>query len=43
LVQRQFVADAPNRLWVTDLERHEALFNRVVMKGHHPWAVAAAR
>ena len=28
LVERQFVADRPNRLWVADLERHEALSNR---------------
>ena len=25
LVKRQFNAVAPNRLWVADLERHEAL------------------
>ena len=25
-VDRQFTADRPNALWVTDLERHEALF-----------------
>jgi transposase InsO family protein len=34
LVERNFTAEAPNRLWVADLERHEALFNRAVMKGH---------
>jgi putative transposase len=34
LVERQFTAPAPNQLWVADLERHEALFNRAVMKGH---------
>ena len=34
LVERHFTAVAPNRLWVADLERHEALFNRAVMKGH---------
>jgi putative transposase len=34
LVERNFTAAAPNRLWVADLERHEALFNRAVMKGH---------
>jgi transposase InsO family protein len=28
LVDRHFVASAPNRLWVADLERHEALLNR---------------
>ena len=41
LVDRDFTATAPNRLWVVDLERHEALFNRVVMKGHHRVLVAA--
>ncbi len=34
LVRREFSADAPNRLWVTDIERHEALLNRAVVKGH---------
>jgi hypothetical protein len=28
LVDRQFRAPAPNRLWVADLERHEAFPNR---------------
>ncbi len=41
LVERDFTADRPNRLWVTDLERHEAPLNRVVMKGHHGGPVAA--
>jgi putative transposase len=41
LVKRDFTADAPNRLWVTDLERHEAPLNRVVLKGHHVVPVAA--
>ena len=43
LVQRTFVADAPNKLWVADIERHEALLNRVVMKGHRRRLVAASR
>jgi hypothetical protein len=34
LVHRRFRASEPNRLWVADSERHEALFNRAVMKGH---------
>ena len=34
LIERDFSADAPNTKWVADLERHEALFNRAVMKGH---------
>jgi putative transposase len=33
LVQRQFERPAPDQLWVTDIERHEALFDRAVMKG----------
>jgi putative transposase len=43
LVQRDFSAPAPNRLWVADLERHEALSNRAVMKGHRLRSVAAGR
>ncbi|MGC8635350.1 MAG: IS3 family transposase, partial [Candidatus Limnocylindrales bacterium] len=34
LVERVFAAPAPNRLWLADIERHEALTNRAVMKGH---------
>ena len=41
LVQRQFTAPQPNRLWVGDLERHEALLNRAVVKGHRGQLVAA--
>jgi len=41
LVQRNFVADRPNQLWVADIERHEALINRAVMKGHRLVLVAA--
>ena len=29
--------------WEGDLVRHEALYDRAVMKGHRRWAVAAAR
>ena len=36
LVERNFTADAPNRLWVADLERHEALTNRAVMQRAPP-------
>jgi hypothetical protein len=42
LVQRNFTAQRPNQLWVADLERHEALTNRAVMKGHHRVLVAAS-
>jgi transposase InsO family protein len=41
LVCRDFSADALDLLWVGDFERHEALLNRVVMKGHHHQPVAA--
>ena len=46
--QRQAVAGSgeprlrqPNQPWVTDLERHEAFFNRVVLDGHRHVLVAA--
>jgi putative transposase len=41
LVKRRFVADRPNDLWVADIERHEALLNRAVLKGHRFQFVAA--
>jgi putative transposase len=43
LVQRTFAAQGPDRLWVADIERHEALSNRAVMKGHRRRLVAASR
>jgi transposase InsO family protein len=43
LLNRQFVAPAPNQRSVGDTERHEARSNRVVMKGHHRRLVAASR
>jgi putative transposase len=43
LVQRNFAPPAPDRLWVADLERHEVLFDRAVMKGHRRRPVAAGR
>ncbi len=43
LVRRRFTASAPNELWIADIERHEALFYRVEVKGLHPRVVAAAR
>jgi len=43
LVDRRFAAPAPNRLWVADIERHEALSDRVVVKGHRLRPVAAGR
>jgi hypothetical protein len=41
LVRRDFTASRPNQLWVTDLERHEALLNLAVVKGHRHSSVAA--
>jgi len=43
LVQRTFTAMRPDRLWVADIERHEALLNRAVVEGHRPRLVAASR
>ena len=36
-----FAADAPNKLWLTDIERHEVLLNLAVVKGHRSTSVAA--
>jgi putative transposase len=43
LVERRFDRPAPDQLWVTDIERHEALPDRAVMKGHRRRPVAAGR
>ena len=43
LVNRNFTADRPDALWVADFERHEALSNPAVMKGHRLRLVAASR
>ena len=37
----RFEAEARNELWTGDAERHEALWNRAVMKGHRGQFVAA--
>lgn len=42
LVLRQFNPPAPNRLWVADIVRREALFDRVEVRDHHVPVVAAA-
>jgi hypothetical protein len=42
-VEHDFSATAPNLLWLTDIERHEALLNRAVVKGHRGRSVAAGR
>jgi putative transposase len=41
LVRRVFARNRPNELWLTDIERHEALHDRAVMKGHRRQLVAA--
>ena len=41
LVKRDFKPLAPNKLWVADFERHEALLNRAVMEGHRRRPVVA--
>jgi len=43
LVKRCFTASRPDELWVADFERHEALLNRAVVKGHRLRLVAAGR
>ncbi len=42
LVRRRFTADAPNVVWLADIERHEALLNPAVVKGHRHVLVAAS-
>ncbi|MGH2697934.1 MAG: hypothetical protein ACRDJL_01870 [Actinomycetota bacterium] len=39
----ELLATAPNHLWTWDIERHEALWNRAVMKGHRLRALAGVR
>ncbi|BCJ70426.1 hypothetical protein GCM10009779_34250 [Polymorphospora rubra] len=41
LVNRDFTHSAANQLWVTDIERHEALTNRAMVKGHRRHSVVA--
>jgi putative transposase len=43
LLERDFAADAPDKRWVADIERHEALWNRAVMKGHRLRSLAGVR
>jgi hypothetical protein len=42
-LERCFDAPAPDRIWVGDIERHEALQDRAGMKGPRPRSVAAGR
>jgi putative transposase len=39
----ELVATGPNQVWSWDIERHEALSNRAVMKGHGHRPVAAGQ
>ena len=43
LMRRDFAVDAaaPNRVWSWDIERHEAPWDRAVVKGHRLQSVAA--
>ncbi len=43
LVERAFTAERLDQLWVADIERHEALLNLAVVKGHRWRPVAAGR
>lgn len=43
LVNRAFDPPEPDRLWMMDIERHEALLNPAVVKGHRLRFVAAGR
>jgi hypothetical protein len=42
LVDRNLARTDPNQLWVTDIERHEVLSDRAVVKGHRLGLVAAS-
>ncbi len=42
-MNREFTAERPDALWVTDIERHEAFSNPAVVKGHRLRFVAADR
>ncbi len=43
LAGRRFDRGALHVVWISDIERHEALLNRAVMKGHRFRLVAASR
>jgi putative transposase len=43
LVERRFRAEGPDQLWCTDIERHEALTNRVEVGDLRCRVVVAAR
>ncbi len=41
VIRHEFIADGPNKVWLWDIERHEALLNLAVVKGHRSAPVAA--
>lgn len=41
LVRRRFTAEGPDRLWMTDIERHEVLHDRVEVRDLRGLPVAA--
>jgi hypothetical protein len=43
LVRRNFRASRPDELWIADIERHEALLYRAVVKEHRLRPVVAGR
>ncbi|MGV2968436.1 MULTISPECIES: hypothetical protein [unclassified Mycolicibacterium] len=42
LLDRDFTSDRPDRVWVADFVRREALFDRVEVRDHHVPVVVAA-
>jgi hypothetical protein len=42
-VKPELLADGPSQVWTWDIERHEALLNPAVVKGHRWRSVAAGR
>ena len=42
-VRPELVATGPGQVYTWDIERHEALLNRAVVKGHRPRLVVASR
>jgi len=42
-LNRDFSAETQDEKWCGDMERHEARWNRAVVKGHRSWSVVADR